>query len=72
MPAPAPPAATTGSQPDVQAPPQEPKKKRSFWSRLFGIGKGGDKDDRDKDDRDNDKNDKNDRNQKSPKKKGGL
>ena len=72
VPAPAPPAATTGSQPEVQAPPQEPKKKRSFWSRLFGIGKGGDKDDRDKDDRDNDKNDKNDRNQKSPKKKGGL
>jgi len=47
VPPPAPPAATAGSEPDVQAPPQEPaKKKRGFWSRLFGIGKGDDKSDR--------------------------
>ncbi len=72
-PAPAPPAATTGSQPEVQAVPEQdpPKKKRNFWSRLFGIGKGEDKD---KDDKDNDR-DKDDRERsggKPPKKKGGF
>jgi len=43
VPPPAPPAATAGSEPAVEAPPQEPaKKKRGFWSRLLGIGKGDD------------------------------
>ena len=43
VPPPAPPAATAGSQPEAQAPPEEaPKKKRGFWSRLFGVGKGDD------------------------------
>jgi 1A family penicillin-binding protein len=66
VPAPAPPAATAGSQPEGQAPLEEPaKKKRSFWSRLFGIGKGDDKDDRDPDE----KPPKND--EKPRKKKGG-
>jgi penicillin-binding protein 1A len=37
-PKPTPPAAST--------PPEEPKKKRGFWSRVFGIGK--DRDDKDK------------------------
>jgi 1A family penicillin-binding protein len=60
VPAPAPPAATAGSQPEAQASPEEaPRKKRGFWSRLFGIGKGGDKNDRDSVD------------EKPPKKKGG-
>jgi hypothetical protein len=46
VPPPEPPAATVGSQPEVQAPPEEPeKKKRGFWSRLFGIGKADDKND---------------------------
>ena len=45
MPPPAPPAATAGTEPEAQAPPQEaPKKKRGFWSRLLGIGKDGDDD----------------------------
>jgi 1A family penicillin-binding protein len=62
VPAPAPPAATTGSQPDAQATPQDaPKeKKRGFWSKLLGIGKGGNKDDRKRED------------EKPQKKKGGL
>jgi 1A family penicillin-binding protein len=45
VPPPEPPAATTGTQPDVQVAPDEtPRKKRGFWSRLLGIGKDEDKD----------------------------
>jgi hypothetical protein len=55
-PPPEPPAATTGTEPAVQAAPEEPKKKRGFWSRLFGIGKGDEEKPRD---------------EKPPKKKGG-
>ena len=29
--------------PQASAPPEEPKKKRGFWSRVFGIGKDKDK-----------------------------
>jgi len=61
VPAPAPPAATTGSQPDPQATPQDaPKKKRGFWSKLLGIGRGDNRNDRKPED------------EKPPKRKGGL
>jgi len=41
------PTATSGSAPEPQSPtaappPEPPKKKRGFWSRLFGIGKDDD------------------------------
>jgi hypothetical protein len=47
------PAATTGTVPALPAPPaaEAPKKKRGFWSRVFGVGRGDDKNnakDRDK------------------------
>jgi 1A family penicillin-binding protein len=58
-------AATSGSAPTaantIESPP--PKKKRGFWSRVFGIGKdddGDDKSDKSRDEKD-----------KSPKKKSG-
>jgi membrane carboxypeptidase/penicillin-binding protein len=35
-------AATTGAR-DAEAAPEAPKKKRGFWSRLFGSGKDDDK-----------------------------
>jgi penicillin-binding protein 1A len=40
--APAPPTAvvaTSGSIPTLDTPPQPPRKRRGFWSRLFGIGR---------------------------------
>jgi 1A family penicillin-binding protein len=41
------PAATSGTapvaEPPLVNPPEPPKKKRGFWSRLFGIGKDDDK-----------------------------
>jgi penicillin-binding protein 1A len=37
------PAATAGQPPSDQGRAQQPKKKRSFWSKLFGIGKKKDK-----------------------------
>jgi 1A family penicillin-binding protein len=53
-PAPGPAAASTSGQASVVEPasavPEAPKKKRGFWSRLFGIGRDDDKDDdKDKD-----------------------
>ncbi len=43
------PTATTGAQAAEPAPPDEPKKKkRGFWSRVFGVG--GDDDERDRKD----------------------
>jgi penicillin-binding protein 1A len=40
------PAATAGSTPaaDDAPAPEPPKKKRGFWSKLFGVGKDDDKD----------------------------
>jgi penicillin-binding protein 1A len=39
-------AATSGEQPRVENPPQPPqKKKRGFWSKVFGIGKSDESDD---------------------------
>jgi len=54
-------ASTAGSTPTptVEQPP--PKKKRGFWSRVFGLGKNDQSDDKTGDDKD-----------KAPKKKGGL
>jgi penicillin-binding protein 1B len=55
------PTATSGSTPEVPAAapaPEPPKKKRGFWSKLFGIGKDDRKNDEPKD-------------QEHPKKKGG-
>jgi 1A family penicillin-binding protein len=55
------PAATSGSAPTPPDPvptaeQEPPKKKRGFWSRLFGIGKDDDhKDDRKSDDRKGDR-----------------
>jgi penicillin-binding protein 1A len=58
--------ATSGitPPPTVETPPEPPKKKRGFWSRVFGVGK----DDKDTkhDERHDDKQDPN-----APKKKGG-
>jgi 1A family penicillin-binding protein len=53
--------STAGSTPTptVEQPP--PKKKRGFWSRVFGLGKNDQSDDKTGDDKD-----------KAPKKKGGL
>jgi penicillin-binding protein 1A len=55
------PAATTGTAPEAPTPapsvaPEPPKKKRGFWSRLFGIGKDDDRknEDRKDDDRKDD------------------
>jgi 1A family penicillin-binding protein len=59
-PPPEPPAATAGTEPAVQVAPEEPKKKRGFWSRLFGIGKDDGKGDEEKP-----------RDEKKKKKKGG-
>jgi hypothetical protein len=60
VPAPAPPAATSGSEPAPEpAATEEPRKKRGFWGRLFGVGK------RDEDDRKPDE-------QSPRKRKGGL
>jgi penicillin-binding protein 1A len=65
------PAATAGTVPSpppavAGTPPPQPKKKRGFWSRVFGIGKDDDKDDKKKDDKKEDKEEKED-----PQKKGG-
>jgi hypothetical protein len=43
MPAPVATAATTGISPETEVAPEPPKKKRGFWSRIFGGGKGDDK-----------------------------
>ena len=39
---------------DEEVEPEKPKKKRGFWSRLFGRGGDDDDDDEDKDDEDKD------------------
>jgi hypothetical protein len=31
--------ADSSPSPSSSAPPEEPKKKRGFWSRVFGVGK---------------------------------
>jgi penicillin-binding protein 1A len=64
--APPTPSATTGAAPRAAeaAPPPQPKKKRGFWSRLFGIGHD-DKDKPEKADHDRAKDDP------PPRKKGG-
>ncbi len=56
MPAPpVPPAAESGVREDDKAADgkktDDGKKKRGFWSRLFGVGKDGDKKDDTKDDK---------------------
>jgi penicillin-binding protein 1A len=45
------PATTAGAEPTSVPPPAEtaPKKKRGFWSRLFGIGHDDEDKDKDKD-----------------------
>ena len=43
VPAPVVPAATAGAVERVDDPPQPPKKKRGFWSRLFGRGDDSEK-----------------------------
>src|SRR5262249_23702962 len=60
------PQATSGLSPapsQVEVPPPAPKKKRGFWSRVFGIGKDDQKDQKNDDDRRRDPG--------TPKKKGG-
>jgi hypothetical protein len=37
--------ATSGTLPETETPPQPPKKKRGFWSRIFGVGKDDPPDD---------------------------
>jgi 1A family penicillin-binding protein len=54
-------AATGGTRTDAEVAPEAPKKKRGFWSRLFGGGKDG------KDGKDNEKR----TDEKAPKKKSG-
>src|SRR5262249_53788188 len=58
-PAPTPTASAEPAPVSTDVPPEAPKKKRGFWSRLFGIGKD--------DARENKKNP----DQPNPKKKGG-
>ncbi len=77
LPAP-PPAATSGTAsepPAAAAPaPEPPKKKRGFWSRLFGIGKDDadrKNDDRKSDDRKSDRRDEDRKRDDRAKKKGG-
>jgi penicillin-binding protein 1A len=42
------PTATSGAIPvQIENPPQPPRKKRGFWSRVFGIGKEDNPDDKD-------------------------
>jgi penicillin-binding protein 1A len=43
LPAPSATAATTGISPETEVAPEPPKKKRGFWSRIFGGGKSDDK-----------------------------
>jgi membrane carboxypeptidase/penicillin-binding protein len=57
-PAPAATAGVAASPPPIAAAPEEPRKKRGFWSKIFGIGKDDDKSKRDQKDA-------------TPKKKGG-
>jgi hypothetical protein len=56
------PAATSGTAPEPTpvpaATPEPPKKKRGFWSKLFGIGKDDRKDERKSDERKRDERDK--------------
>src|SRR5690606_28543667 len=58
-------AEVDASAPEGEAPTakkEEPKKKRGFWSRLFGIGKGDDRKDRkDREDRNGSPDDRSDR-----------
>jgi 1A family penicillin-binding protein len=70
------PAATSGTAPEPPAPPapaatpEPPRKKRGFWSRLFGIGKDNDRrEERKNDDR---KRDERDQRSERDKKRGGV
>jgi membrane carboxypeptidase/penicillin-binding protein len=36
-------AATSGTRTDTEVAPEAPKKKRGFWSKIFGVGKDDDK-----------------------------
>jgi penicillin-binding protein 1A len=61
-----PPAGTTAHTAEVQDPPPPAKKKRGFWSRIFGVGRDDDPDKAEKKDKEKEK----DKDQ--PRKKGGT
>ena len=59
------PAGTAAHTAEVQQPPPAAKKKRGFWSRIFGVGRD---DDADKAEKDKEKG----KDKDQPKKKGGT